>query len=156
MQGCNACSNPKLLAPHLGPCRGSEAVPAAEITPDLHPCALLADFYGVSAIAVCIFFTCCSCSFVRGSSPIHQFHFRLRWIKTKDFSLPTTSHRFLENWRKLQENESHLDFATKQNGPCTQVWLQATESDNTMQILFPDLEYISQGTAFRTIPANKG
>lgn len=70
-----------LLTSHLCLCGGrggGETVPAAEITPDLHSCALLADFYSLFTIAVYTFLTCWSYSFVRGYSPIHQFNFRLR------------------------------------------------------------------------------
>lgn len=92
-------------------CVGERDIPAEEIIPDLHTRALHADFYGVSAIAAYIIPTCWSHSFVRDYSPIHKSKFRLRGIKTKDLA-PTVSNRFLEKWKKLQENESHLNFST--------------------------------------------
>lgn len=70
-------------------------MPAAEIIPDLHACALPEDFYSVSAITADIISTCSSHSFVRGYAPVHKFRFRLRGIKTKDLS-PTISKRFSE------------------------------------------------------------
>lgn len=109
MQSCKTCSNPKLLTLPTFACVGERDVSAAKIIPDLHPCALHEDFYSVSAIAAYIISTCWSHSFVRGYSPVHKFKFRLRGIKTKDLS-PTK--RFLEKWKRLQENESHLNFST--------------------------------------------
>lgn len=69
-------------------------MPAVEIIPDLHPCALHEDFYSVSAIAAYIVSSCWSHSFVRGYS-IQKSKFRLRRIKTKDLP-PTISNRLLE------------------------------------------------------------
>lgn len=154
MQGCKTYSNPKLLTPHFCVCRGARCASSRNYTRPAS-CALHADFYDVSAIAAYIIATCWSHSFVRGYSPIHKPKFRLRGIKTKDLA-PTISNRFLEKWKKLQENESHLNFSTCNKKSLAFRHDCKPPSYIRQCILFPYLEEISQSMAFSTIPAKKG